>query len=220
MLQAGAEQSRADLATLERIHECAFRPVWSSRACSCSSCRGAAPAGTVWPRTGPEPRCRPLPPPSIRCRRSGPFPVSQAFSHLGQPDPTHLDAGAHDAGAVSATHLYGKCSKLCPLLGLPSSFNPRSSLHSLYLLMANLSLVSTQHQRRVGSTPVLGPVLMRDCRSGRWIAPVRRRCREMKRYHAPGGHVQSGFSRYRDDRRRVRAGDGSGYYGAPSALLA
>ena len=65
---------RTDLATLERIHECGFRPVWSpSRACTCSSCIGAAPAGTLRPRTGPEPRCRPLPAPSIRCRRSGPL---------------------------------------------------------------------------------------------------------------------------------------------------
>src|SRR6516225_1675835 len=68
----GPEEIRADLATLERIHECAFRPVWfPSGAWTCISCRGAAPAGTLQPRTVPELRCRPLPVPSIRCRRSG-----------------------------------------------------------------------------------------------------------------------------------------------------
>src|SRR6478752_7742953 len=70
----GAEQVRPDLATLERIHDCSFRSVWSpSRAGTCISCRGAAPAGTLRPRTGPEPRRRPLPAPSIRCRKSGPL---------------------------------------------------------------------------------------------------------------------------------------------------
>ena len=63
-----------DLATLEWSHECSFRPCWCpSRACTCISCIGAAPAETLRSQTGPEPRFRSVPAPSIRCRGSHPL---------------------------------------------------------------------------------------------------------------------------------------------------